>query len=69
MRVWERGVGETLSCGTGVCASAAVAHRRGLVDDQVTVRVPGGTHRVELGDTVRLHGPVTHVFDTEVSRT
>jgi len=67
MRVWERGVGETLSCGTGVCASAAVAHRRGLVGDHVTVQVRGGTHQVELGETIRLHGPVTHVFDTEVS--
>ncbi len=66
MRVWERGVGETLSCGTGVCAAAAVAHRRGLVGEQVVVRVPGGEHRVELGETVRLHGPVVHVFDTEV---
>ena len=54
MRVWERGVGETLSCGTGVCAASAVAHRRGLVDDRVTVTVPGGEHSVELGDTVRL---------------
>jgi diaminopimelate epimerase len=67
MRVWERGVGETLSCGTGVCASAAVAHRRGLVGDHVTVRVRGGTHEVELGETIRVHGPVTHVFDAEVS--
>ncbi len=66
MRVWERGVGETLSCGTGVCAAAAVAHRRGLVGDRVVVRVPGGEHRVALGDTVRLSGPVVHVFDTEV---
>jgi len=66
MRVWERGVGETLSCGTGVCAAAAVAHRRELVGEQVVVRVPGGEHRVELGETVRLHGPVVHVFDTEV---
>ncbi|HMG26005.1 MAG TPA: diaminopimelate epimerase [Acidimicrobiia bacterium] len=67
MRVWERGVGETLSCGTGVCASAAVAHRRRLVGEHVTVRVPGGTHEVELGETIRLRGPVTHVFDTEVT--
>jgi diaminopimelate epimerase len=66
MRVWERGVGETLSCGTGVCAAAAVAHRRGLVSERVLVRVPGGEHRVELGDTIRLNGPVLHVFDTEV---
>jgi diaminopimelate epimerase len=69
MRVWERGVGETLSCGTGVCASAAVAQRRGLVGERVTVRVPGGTHEVDLGRTIRLHGPVTHVFDTEVTLT
>ena len=51
MRVWERGVGETLSCGTGACAAAAVAHRRGLVGDRVTVHVPGGDLVVELGDT------------------
>ena len=66
MRVWERGVGETLSCGTGACAAAAVAHRRGLVGDRVTVQVPGGDLTVELGDTIRLGGPVEHVFDVEV---
>jgi diaminopimelate epimerase len=69
MRVWERGVGETLSCGTGACATAAVAHRRGLVGERVTVHVPGGDLTVELpGDgreTVRLGGPVVHVFDVE----
>lgn len=65
MRVWERGVGETLSCGTGVCASAAVAHRRGLVGNEVRVDVLGGTHRVRLGHTVWLEGPVEHVFDVE----
>jgi diaminopimelate epimerase len=66
MRVWERGVGETLSCGTGACAAAAVAHRRGLVGDQVTVTVPGGDLDVSLGETVRLGGAVQHVFDVEV---
>ncbi len=70
MRVWERGVGETLSCGTGACASAAVAHRRGLVGERVTVHVPGGDLTVEIdshpGGTIRLGGPVVHVFDTTI---
>ncbi len=66
MRTWERGVGETLSCGTGACAAAAVAHRRGLVGDRVAVHVLGGNLTVELGRTVRLGGPVTHVFDVDV---
>lgn len=66
MRVWERGVGETLSCGTGACASAAVAHHRGLVGDRVVVHVPGGDLTVDLGVTVRLGGPVVHVFDVEL---
>jgi diaminopimelate epimerase len=66
MRVWERGVGETLSCGTGACAAAAVAHRRGLVGTMVTVKVAGGDLAVELGDTIRLGGPVVHVFDVDV---
>jgi diaminopimelate epimerase len=67
MRVWERGAGETLSCGTGACASAAVAHRRGLVGERVAVDVRGGTLAVTLGPTVRLGGPVVHVFDITLS--
>jgi diaminopimelate epimerase len=66
MRVWERGVGETLSCGTGACAAAAVARRRGLVGERVVVNVRGGRLAVELGETVRLGGPVVHVFDVDV---
>jgi diaminopimelate epimerase len=68
MRVWERGVGETLSCGTGACAAAAVVRRRGLVDDdEFPVRVPGGVLTVAVaGETVRLGGPVAHVFDVDV---
>jgi diaminopimelate epimerase len=66
MRVWERGVGETLSCGTGASATAVVAHRTQRVGDRVTVRVPGGDLVVDVGETVRLGGPVQHVFDVDV---
>jgi diaminopimelate epimerase len=66
MRVWERGVGETASCGSGACAAAAVAHRRGLVSASTTVELPGGTLTVDLGETVRLGGPVAHVYDVDV---
>jgi diaminopimelate epimerase len=68
MRVWERGVGETLSCGTGACATAAVANRRGLVGEYVQVDVAGGRLFVVLGDTVVLGGPVVHVFDVDLPR-
>ncbi|MEY3360738.1 MAG: hypothetical protein RL531_457 [Actinomycetota bacterium] len=69
MRVWERGVGETRSCGTGACAAAAVAHRRGFVGSRVTVHVPGGDLIVELGESIRLTGPVveTATYELEVT--
>lgn len=67
MRVWERGVGETKSCGTGACAAAAAAHRRGLVDANVAMAVPGGTLHIAIGATISLSGPVVHVFDVTLA--
>jgi diaminopimelate epimerase len=62
MRVHERGVGETLACGTGACAAAAAAYDLGLVGARVVVCQPGGRAVVELGeDTVTLTGPAVHV--------
>jgi diaminopimelate epimerase len=67
LRVWERGVGETLACGTGSAASAAAAHDWGLVGTTVDVHNPGGSLRVELRpDAVVLSGPVVFVADVEV---
>jgi len=66
MRVHERGAGETLACGTGSCAAAAVARWRGLCGDAVDVENPGGTLHVELegvdpAPLARLSGPVRRV--------
>jgi diaminopimelate epimerase len=62
MRVWERGVGETLACGTGACAVAAAVHHRGLVGSSVLVRSPGGTLEVELSPSgISLAGPTQTV--------
>ena len=64
MRVWERGTGVTLACGSGACAVAVAAHLRGLTGRQVTIQADGGTLQVDWRDDgVWLTGPVAHVFD------
>ncbi len=68
VRVWERGVGETLACGTGACAVAVAANEAGLVPTSVTVLFRGGplsVRRLPDGE-VLLAGPVRHVFDATV---
>jgi diaminopimelate epimerase len=66
IRTYERGVGPTQACGTGACASAAVARSWGLVGDRVAVEMPGGTAEVRLGDTVALVGPATFIATIDV---
>ncbi|KGJ19984.1 diaminopimelate epimerase [Paracoccus sanguinis] len=64
MRVWERGTGVTLACGSGACATAVAAHRRGLTGRRVTLDLDGGTLGVDLRDDgVWLTGPVATVFE------
>lgn len=68
LRVWERGAGLTRACGTGACATAVAAIRRGLVDAPVTVTLPGGDLLIDWrpGAPIRLTGPATHVFTGEI---
>jgi len=63
VRVWERGCGETLACGTGTCAAVAVANRLGKVKGKVTVHVLGGNLQVEVGKILFLTGAAEKVFE------
>ncbi|HMT46281.1 MAG TPA: diaminopimelate epimerase [Novosphingobium sp.] len=64
LRVWERGAGLTLACGTGACATAVAAIRRGLTDRSVTVSLPGGDLSISWGtdNRVTMTGPATESF-------
>ena len=69
LRVYERGAGETLACGTGACAAAAIARRRGLIDPAVRVEVRGGELRVNWagrGEHIWLSGPAEVSFEGHV---
>jgi diaminopimelate epimerase len=73
LRVWERGAGETLACGTGACAAAVAGIRRGLLESPVEVETRGGRLTIQWegqGATapvaVRLTGPATKVFEGEI---
>ena len=68
LRVHERGAGWTLACGSGACAAMAVLHRRGEVDDQVLVELPGGSLRIDWpgpGQVLWMTGPAAFVFEGE----
>jgi len=66
VRVWERGCGETLACGTGTCAAVAAANKLGKISDKVTVHVLGGDLQVEVGKTIYLNGAAEKVFEGEL---
>jgi len=69
LRVWERGAGETLACGTGACAAVVAGILRGVLDNPVTVRTRGGDLTIDwpgTGEPVRLTGAAETVFEGEI---
>ena len=71
MRVWERGTGETLACGTGACATAVACVLNGKTDDEVTVKLLGGDLIIRFdreNNKVYMTGPAKVVFDGETDR-
>lgn len=69
MRVWERGTGETLACGTGACATAVACNLNGLTDRKVTIELLGGNLEIEWNkenNHVYMTGPATTVFEGEL---
>jgi len=71
LRVWERGAGATLACGSGACAAVAVLRRRGKLDADVAVDLPGGTLQVHWDGAdapVWMTGPAEFVFDGEFAQ-
>ncbi len=69
LRVWERGAGATLACGSGACAAVAILRRRGKLDSAVVVELPGGTLQIQCDDSgapVWMRGPAQFVFEGEI---
>ncbi len=69
MRVWERGTGETLACGTGTCATVVACVLNGLTEDEVTVKLLGGSLKIKWDreeNLVYMTGPAVTVFEGEI---
>ncbi len=70
IEIWERGAGHTLASGSSSSAAAAVAHKLGLCDREISVHMPGGVIAIEIGDdfAIRMTGPVTKVCNGTIAR-
>jgi diaminopimelate epimerase len=69
MRVWERGVGETLACGTGACAAAVASVLNEYIDRKVLVHLVGGDLEIVWDETdnhIYMTGPAEHIYDGEI---
>lgn len=70
LRVWERGAGETLACGSGACAAAVVGQLQNKLGNNVKVDLPGGSLQIRWqgeGHAVKMTGPAEHVFDGQIA--
>ena len=69
LRVYERGAGETLACGTGACAAVVAGRLQGLLNEVVEVHLPGGTLKIQWsgeGEPVMMTGPTARVFEGQI---
>jgi diaminopimelate epimerase len=67
VRTWERGVGMTMACGSGACASAFISNVLGYIDREVIVSLPGGDLFVEVNNNIYMTGPCVEVFHGDIS--
>ncbi len=70
LRVFERGAGETMACGSGACAAVVAGRIRGLLDERVRVHLPGGFLQIEWrgeGEPLMMTGPATTVFEGQIA--
>ncbi len=67
VRVWERGVGETLACGTGACASAYIFCRNKSTAKELTVDLLGGKLKINCLENIFMSGPAEFVFDGKIN--
>ena len=67
VRVWERGVGETYSCGTGACAAAVISNKYKSTNSKLNVDLLGGNLNVTYDNTVKLYGIAEFVFDGQIN--